>query len=192
MSQMLNEVEQKSVEGILGKLEEIDKKLEKELRTLKVKYFKEKLPLYKQRDELLKKIPNFWLACFNNSPLSQHFNDEDTNLLQYISGVQVEVTEKYDKVILHFLENELIENSSLSKTVFVAEDISTKSDTLKWKKAPKRSKTESDNQFFKLFGVDETEITDIILDVYESPIEYYEADNDTEATRSNQTLSDNE
>ena len=188
----LSSVEQKSVEEILTKIEALDNKLDSEFRVLKAKYFKEKLPLFKKRDELLQKIPNFWLACLNNSPINTHFNDEDLNVLQYITALTAEVANNFDKITLSFGENDLIENKTLSKTVYAGENGKVVADTVKWKKAPKRSKTETDCAFFKIFGEEETEITNDIVDVYESPIEYYEADNDTEDTKSNQTLSDNE
>ena len=191
----LSTEEQKKVEVLLNKIEELDDKLGIEFRALKAKYFKEKLPLLKQRDALLQKIPNFWLACLNNSPLSQHFNDEDMNVLQYITSITVEMDAKFDKITINFADNDLIENKSLSKTVFApigTDEGKVKADAVKWKKAPKRSKTEQDCQFLKIFTVEETEVVTTIVDVYESPIEFYEGDNDSEETKSNQTLSSNE
>ena len=185
----LDAKEQKQMEQVLGKLDGIDKRVEADYRQLKIKTFKEKLQLFKERDALLEKIPNFWLACMLNSSIQVHCNDEDTNVLQYLTKLSVEVTPQHEKVTLHFSANDFIENSTLSKTLKYDDEKAT-FDKVKWKKSPKRSKTEAEGTFFKAYCGDETEMVQTLSDIYETPIEYYEADNETEDTKSNQTLSE--
>eukprot|EP00834_Sanchytrium_tribonematis_P006949 NODE_566_length_5965_cov_0.720934.p4 type:complete len:209 gc:universal NODE_566_length_5965_cov_0.720934:3256-3882(+) len=183
----LADKEQKDLESHLAKLEQIDDKFNAEFQSLKEKIFKEKLPTYKKRDSLLAKIPNFWLACINNSPISQHTNDDDLNILQHLTGVSIDITKEFQKATLAFSTNDYIENSTLSKTVYFGENGKILFDKIKWAKNPKRTKSESESEFFKLFNDEETELVDALVDIYESAIEYFD-DNDTEDTKSNETL----
>jgi len=80
------------------------------------KYNDKKGPVYKKRNDLVKKIPHFWKTALMNHPtLGVSFNEEDENLLDFLDDVEVEDGDNAFKVTFYFKPNPWFKNTSLWK-----------------------------------------------------------------------------
>ncbi|ORZ15371.1 hypothetical protein BCR42DRAFT_52500 [Absidia repens] len=84
-------------------------------------------PLWKERRELAKKIPNFWSDAISHSPMfNLSANDEnDIEALENLEDFHVEYDEarpEYRKVVATFKKNSVFKNESLTKEFAMDED----------------------------------------------------------------------
>jgi hypothetical protein len=62
-----------------------------EILKVEQKYNKLRQPHFHKRSELIAKIPNFWVTAFVNHPqVSALLNEEDEEVLQYLTRVEVQ------------------------------------------------------------------------------------------------------
>jgi hypothetical protein len=76
-------------------------------------------PLFQIRNQLIAKIPNFWINTFENHPkISQLIHEDEEECLHFLSKLEVEVLEdiKSDfKIKFYFENNPFFENDLLEK-----------------------------------------------------------------------------
>ena len=91
------------------------------------KYNKLRRPFYLKRNDIIRRIPKFWLTAFINHPqISGVIDEEEEDCLQYLSRLEVE---EYDdiksgyRIKLHFDANPYFENDVLTKEIQLGSEI---------------------------------------------------------------------
>lgn len=89
-----DEETQKALEEIDGCQNEIDnlnEKASEEILKVEQKYNKLRRPFFDKRNEIIKRIPKFWLTAFINHPqISAIIEEEEEDCLQYLNKLEVE------------------------------------------------------------------------------------------------------
>lgn len=195
------------VQELQDKLEKINEEASEKVLEVEQKFNEIRKPVYDQRTELLKNIPDFWLTAFLSHPaLGELLNDEDQKIFKYISSLDVEDFKDLKSgysITFNFNPNPYFEDTKLTKTfTFSDEDEGTKviATQIKWKegmglpngvnhekKGNKRQLAEQ--SFFSWFteqkddeleGLDD-EIAEIIKeDLWPNPLTYFNNDVDEE------------
>ncbi|KAI8097752.1 uncharacterized protein BX664DRAFT_356962 [Halteromyces radiatus] len=187
-----------------------DEKISKEIMALetkeaeiakKVQDYHRKLmtPIWDERRELVKQIPNFWSEVISNSTLFRmQPSDDDLEALENLTDFNVEYDDAnpdYRKVVATFKKNGIFKNETLTKEFTVDEEdvkVISKS-TIEYhegKEPSKKRKAEEEEEededflvgFVRWFG-DETIPYGVALteDVFPAALEYYrgnESDDD--------------
>ncbi|KAJ2452985.1 hypothetical protein EV183_002570 [Coemansia sp. RSA 2336] len=86
---------------------------------LHAKYELKKAPLYKKRQDVIGKIPKFWLTCLEKHPIITSLIEmEDAEAISYLKDIEIERSSENPinyKVIFNFGENPYFSNSKLIK-----------------------------------------------------------------------------
>jgi len=112
--------EEKRIEEIEKRLEEVIDKQSQEQREIEKKYSVEKIALNKERAEAIKAFPKFWSTTLKKHYLSSYLNEQDLEILDYLEDLWVE--ELYEfleafKITLTFkADNPYFSNATISKT----------------------------------------------------------------------------
>ncbi|RWS16300.1 Protein SET-like protein [Dinothrombium tinctorium] len=113
---------QKALEDIDSCQNEIDslnEKASEEILKVEQKYNKLRKPFFEKRNELIKKIPNFWVTAFTNHPqISIIIDDEEEEALHYMTKLEVEEFEDIKsgyRIKFYFDPNPFFENEVLVK-----------------------------------------------------------------------------
>lgn len=109
---------QKTLEEIdkcQNEIDALNEKASEEILNIERNYNRLKKPHFEKRNDIIKKIPNFWVTTFVNHPqLSPLIDDEEVDCLQYVTKIEVEDFENIKfgfKINFHFEEgNPYIEN----------------------------------------------------------------------------------
>ena len=100
--------------GILEASEEILK--------VEQKYNKLRRPFFDKRNEIIKRVPKFWLTAFINHPqISAIIEEEEEDCLQYLNKLEVEEFEDIKsgyRVKLCFDDNPYFDNDVLTKGIY--------------------------------------------------------------------------
>ncbi|KAK2172499.1 hypothetical protein NP493_957g00015 [Ridgeia piscesae] len=150
---------QKALEDIDACQNEIDalnEKASEEILKVEQRYNKLRKPFYEKRNELIKRMPNFWVTAFVNHPqISAILDEEEEECLHHLTAVEVEEFEDIKsgyRIKLHFNENQYFSNSVLIKEFHLATtgNPASQSTPVKWKegmnlvgKAEGRQETEA-------------------------------------------------
>lgn len=139
----LNESEtQKALEDIDGCQNEIDalnEKASEEILKVEQKYNKLRKPFFDKRNELIERIPNFWVTAFVNHPqISAILDQEEEECLHYLKRVEVEEFEDIKsgyRIKFHFKSNPYFTDAVLCKEFHLAPtgDPESKSTPVDWK-----------------------------------------------------------
>jgi len=113
--------EEKKIEEVQVKLNEVEEKLALEIRALEQKFAEQRIPLLKERSEKIKAIPSFWKkAMEKHDMIASYLTEEDFEILSNLEDLEVE--ELYDvvdgyRITLRFSkDNEFFTNTTLSKS----------------------------------------------------------------------------
>lgn len=113
---------QKALEEIDGCQNEIDalnEKASEEILKVEQKYNKLRKPFFEKRNEIIKKIPNFWVTAFANHPqVSALLDEEEEECLHYMTQLEVEEFEDIKsgyRIKFHFSKNPYFTNNVLTK-----------------------------------------------------------------------------
>jgi len=166
---------------IQGEVEKLNTEMNEELVEIERKYNKKKAPIYKRRNEVIKKIPEFWLQCFSRH-LVEYLSEVDISILKNMRELDVDDKDKHGFIITFtFDENDFFPNKVLSKEFKYDEnsDVPTiSSSTVDWKD-PKFVDEHSDSFFVRWFTQTE-EQTDLVLlgeeireKLFKNPLEAY-------------------
>merc|ERR1711962_418199 len=133
---------QKALEEIDANQNEIDalnEQASEEILKVEQKYNKLRRPFYDKRNDIIKRIPKFWLTAFINHPqISAIIEEEEEDCLQYLNKLEVE---EYDdiksgyRIRLYFDANPYFMNEVLTKEFHLGAngDPASQSTTINWK-----------------------------------------------------------
>ncbi len=137
-----DEETQKALEEIDANQNEIDllnEKASEEILKVEQKYNKLRRPFYDKRNEIIARIPKFWLTAFINHPqISSVIEEDEEDALQFLSRLEVEEFEDIKsgyRIKLHFDENPYFDNECLSKEFLLGSsgDPASTSTPVQWK-----------------------------------------------------------
>jgi template-activating factor I len=126
------------IDACQNEIDSLNEKASEEILKVEQKYNKLRKPYFEQRNELIKKIPNFWVTAFVNHPqISAILDEEEEECLHYLTKVEVEEFDDIKsgyRIKLFFDDNPFFENDVLVKEFFLgsAEPASTSTE-IKWK-----------------------------------------------------------
>jgi len=153
------EAQIEACEKIEASIDKIEDEQSEAILQLEQKYVKQKMPLYKQRADTVKAIPQFWhKALLNHPTLSCLIDENDEEVLQFLDEIcldQVSKDEKVDgltkalnfAIEFKFKENPFFDNSSIIKKFYqVGEDVVSECDGIKWKEGKNLLEMKKPNQ----------------------------------------------
>jgi len=189
---------QKALEEIDACQNEIDalnEKASEEILRVEQKYNKLRRPFFDRRNELIRKIPNFWVTAFVNHPqISTILDEEEEECLHYMTKLEVEEFEDIKsgyRIKFHFDENPYFENTILEKEFHLGSsgDPDSKATDIKWKQgselaeriqahAQGRNRKNSYQSFFTWFSETSDAASDDIAevikdDMWPNPLQYF-------------------
>ncbi|XP_037037058.1 protein SET [Bradysia coprophila] len=122
VDEVLNEEESAALEQIDACQNDIDALNEtasEEILKVEQKYNKLRKPFYEKRNDIIKRIPNFWVTAFINHPqISGILEEEEEECLHFLSKLEVEEFEDIKsgyRIHFHFDENPYFDNATLTK-----------------------------------------------------------------------------
>jgi len=137
-----DEETQKALEDIDGCQNEIDamnEKASEEILKVEQKYNQLRRPFFDKRNEIIARIPKFWLTAFINHPqISSIIEEDEEDALQYLSKLEVEEFEDIKsgyKIKFYFSTNPYFSNESLCKEFQLGSsgDPTSSSTDIEWK-----------------------------------------------------------
>lgn len=146
---------QKSLEEIDACQNEIDalnEKASEEILKVEQKYNKLRKPFFEKRNDLIKKIPNFWVTAFVNHPqISAVLDEEEEECLHFLSKLEVEEFEDIKsgyRIKFFFEENPYFQNDILVKEFHLGSsgDPASQSTPIKWKEGMDLTKKQKERQ----------------------------------------------
>ncbi|XP_076343913.1 protein SET-like [Tachypleus tridentatus] len=146
---------QKSLEEIDACQNEIDalnEKASEEILKVEQKYNKLRKPFFDKRNDLIEKIPNFWVTAFVNHPqISAILDEEEEECLHFMSKLEVEEFEDIKsgyRIKFFFDENPYFENNVIVKEFHLGSsgDPASHSTTIKWKDGMDLTKKQKERQ----------------------------------------------
>lgn len=146
---------QKALEEIDACQNEIDalnEKASEEILKVEQKYNKLRKPFFEKRNELIKKIPNFWVTAFVNHPqISAILDEEEEECLHFLTKLEVEEFEDIKsgyRIKFYFDENPYFDNDVLVKEFHLGSsgDPASQSTPIKWKESMDLTKRHKDRQ----------------------------------------------
>jgi len=187
-------VPSKAVVADFNKLEDLQEKIDKvteeaadAIVKLERKFYEQKVPLFKERNQMLKTIPSFWKKALINHPqLSDCFNEEDENVLEYVEELECEdYPEGTWKISFKFKPNPYFKNAVVSKELKFDKDEQPSLESTKIEYKEGQSLSEG---FFSMFfdGKDNNEeqaieVVDIIKEeIWPNPTPFYHGLTDPE------------
>ncbi|XP_027367615.1 NAP1-related protein 2-like isoform X1 [Abrus precatorius] len=179
------------LQEIQDELEKINEEASDKVLEIEQKYNEIRKPVYDKRNDIIKRIPDFWLTAFLSHPaLGDLLNEEDQKIFKYLSSLEVEdykdVKSGYS-ITFNFNPNPYFEDTKLVKTYTFLEEGTTKvtATPIKWKegkgipngvnhekKGNKRAPT--DVSFFSWFN--DTEQKDDMDDIHDEVAELIKDD----------------
>jgi len=199
-----DEETQKALEEIDANQNEIDnlnEKASEEILKVEQKYNKLRKPFYSKRNDIIGRIPKFWLTAFINHPqVSSVIEEDEEDALQYLNKLEVEEFEDIKsgyKIKMHFdANNPYFENDVLTKEFMLGSsgDPTSTSTTIAWKEGKdltakaamkfatasksSRKKASESRTFFTWFGDNGDPSGDEIAesikdDMWPNPLQYF-------------------
>merc|ERR1719187_38212 len=197
-----DEETQKALEEIDGCQNEIDamnEKASEEILKVEQKYNQLRRPFFDKRNDIIKRIPKFWLTAFINHPqISAIIEEDEEDALQFLNKLEVEEFEDIKsgyRIKFYFDSNPYFENDVLSKEFQLGSsgDPTSSSTEIKWKegydltaKASQRAalakgsrKRQLENRTFFLWFCDNLDpsaddVAEVIKDdMWPNPLQYF-------------------
>jgi len=137
---------QKALEEIdvcQNEVDQLNEDASEEILKVEQKYNTLRKPLFKKRDDIITRIPNFWVTAFVNHPhISTLLEEVEEEALHYLTSVEVEEFEDIKsgyKIHFYFGTNPYFSNTTLTKEFRLANtgDPTTSSTPIQWKEDPK-------------------------------------------------------
>jgi len=137
-----DEATQKALEEIDANQNEIDalnEQASEEILKVEQKYNKLRRPYYDKRNEIIKRIPKFWLTAFINHPqITAIIEEDEEDCLQYLNKLEVEEFEDIKsgyRIKLFFDKNPYFDNDCLTKEFHLGSsgDPASQSTPIQWK-----------------------------------------------------------
>ncbi|GIY78892.1 protein SET [Caerostris darwini] len=146
---------QKALEEIDACQNEIDalnEKASEEILKVEQKYNKLRKPFFEKRNDLIRKIPNFWVTAFVNHPqISAILDEEEEECLHFLSKLEVEEFEDIKsgyRIKFYFDENPYFDNDVIVKEFHLGSsgDPASQSTAIKWKDGMDLTKKQKEKQ----------------------------------------------
>jgi template-activating factor I len=140
------------IDRVQCEIDKLNEEASEEILRVEQKFNKLRQPHYKNRSELIAKIPNFWVTVFVNHPqLSQLLDDEDEDALQYCKRIEVQEFEDIKsgyRINFYFETNPFFDNEVLFKEFHLNEngEPTCKSSEIKWKPGKNLCEAESNGK----------------------------------------------
>jgi len=174
------------IQAIEAQIIENNSAAEREISEIKARLAEKNSALLEKRGAFVEKIPNFWVETLQNCPLiSPILTDEDLEVLDYISALEVESVGGRDTIKFKFEENPFFNNKELTKSYEKDEFgiyTESKSTKIEWKLEKMQEKHDlelsEDSHFFDWFGCNLKPNMDvvgktIVYEIYPFPTKYY-------------------
>jgi len=197
-----NDVESESLEQIDACQNDIDalnEKASEEILKVEQKYNKLRKPFFEKRNEIIKRIPNFWVTAFiNHSQISGILEEEEEECLHFLSKLEVEEFDDIKsgyRLKFHFDENPFFDNQVLVKEFCLGGSAGpvSSSTVINWKEGKDLRKQQHKQQqqqnnrrkrqlefktFFDWFADNSDPVNDEIAellkdDIWPNPLQYY-------------------
>ncbi|KAH8358007.1 hypothetical protein KR200_011044, partial [Drosophila serrata] len=170
-------------------IDKINLMTSKEMLDVEEKYEKLRQPLYKKRNEEIKRLPNFWAtSLINHDEIIRHTGKEGLRSLANIEVENLGSVSKGYRIHLHFDDNPYFENKVLTKEFRFGNKkgnwITSTSTPIEWKEGKQLAKQDPSmlyNSFFDWFSDNNNpsfdHIGDYIRDdLWINPLRYYVID----------------
>jgi len=176
-------------------IDNLNEKASEEILKVEQKYNKLRKPYFEKRNELIKKIPNFWVQAFlNHAQIRCLLSTEEEECIQHLKNIEVEEFEDIGsgyRIKFHFEENPFFENEVLVKEFHLAStgDPTCTSTEIKWKNTEegkslkdvitsKQHKSKVEITFFLWFlengDASSDDIAEVIKDdLWPNPLQYF-------------------
>jgi len=127
------------IDSCQNEIDQLNEKASEEILKVEQKYNKSRKPFFEKRNEIIKKIPNFWVTAFVNHPqISAILEEEEEECLHYLTKLDVEEFDDIKsgyRIKFYFDENPYFENDFLTKEFHLSSigDPASHSTEIKWK-----------------------------------------------------------
>ncbi|CAL0307206.1 unnamed protein product [Lupinus luteus] len=127
------------LQDVQDQLQKINEEVNDKVLEIEQKYNEIRKPVYENRDQIIKSVPDFWLTAFLNHPaLGELLNDEDHEIFKYLDSLEVEDNKDVKSgytITLNFKPNPYFEDAKLIKTYTFLDEGTTKitATPIKWK-----------------------------------------------------------
>ncbi|CAN6228404.1 unnamed protein product [Urochloa humidicola] len=195
------------LQEVQDEIEKVNEEASNKVLEVEQKYNKIRRPVYVRRNEVIQKIPDFWLTAFLSHPLlGDILTEDDQQIFKHLESLFVDESEDIKSgcsITLTFSSNPYFEDKKLTKTYSMSDDgtISVNGTSIKWKtgmdivngktctkKGEKRLLV--DESFFRWFSDTESEIfahgeldqvADVIKeDLWPNPLKYFNNEQEDE------------
>ncbi|GLC48296.1 hypothetical protein PLESTB_000080700 [Pleodorina starrii] len=191
------------VDVLASELEECQKALDKvndeasdRVLAVEQEYNKKRRPIYAERAEIIKKVPQFWQRVLSSHvTLADQLSDDDAAVLEYVTEVDVvdfdDIKSGFQIVLSFSPDNPYFSNPSLTKAFHYGDDgkVTIEAPTINWKEGHAPALPTLDGQygpsyiFFTWMATNEPigagtpdEIAEILKDeIWPNPVKYYYA-----------------
>jgi len=200
-----DEETQKALEEIDANQNEIDalnEQASEEILKVEQKFNKLRRPFYDKRNDIIKRIPKFWLTAFINHPqITAIIEEDEEDCLQYLNKLEVEEFDDIKsgyRIKLYFDKNPYLDNEILQKEFHLGSsgDPASQSTPIHWKEgmdlaakfaqraaaaqetAKRKRSHQQQRTFFTWFGDNgdpsDDEIAEVIKDdMWPNPLQYF-------------------
>jgi len=127
------------IDACQNEIDVLNEKASEEILKVEQKYNKLRKPFFEKRNDIIKRIPNFWVTAFVNHPqISDILEEDEEDALHYMTKLEVEEFEDIKsgyRINFHFGENPYFENTILTKEFHLGSsgDPASQSTPIKWK-----------------------------------------------------------
>jgi len=134
------------IDACQNDIDSLNEKASEEILKVEQKYNKLRKPFFEKRNQLIQKIPNFWVTAFVNHPqISAILDEDEEECLHFLSKLEVEEFEDIKsgyRIKFYFDENPYFENETLTKEFHLGStgDPASQSTQIKWKEGSELAK----------------------------------------------------
>ncbi|KAK3142404.1 hypothetical protein QOZ80_4BG0346000 [Eleusine coracana subsp. coracana] len=127
------------LQQIQDEIDKVNEEADNKVLEVEKKYSKIRRPVYIRRNEVIQKIPDFWLTTFLIHPtLGELLTEDDQKIFKHLESIDVDESEDIKlscSITLTFSSNPYFEDKKLTKTYSMSDDekISVKTTSIKWK-----------------------------------------------------------
>eukprot|EP01116_Phalansterium_solitarium_P002779 TRINITY_DN1303_c0_g1_i1.p1 TRINITY_DN1303_c0_g1~~TRINITY_DN1303_c0_g1_i1.p1 ORF type:complete len:247 (-),score=122.60 TRINITY_DN1303_c0_g1_i1:234-974(-) len=183
----LNESEKK-LETLQESLDKLEQDAAEEIIAIQKKYNSKKKPIYEERAKAIAAIPGFWTkAITNHQLLNSVLTEKDTDVFKYLESLDVADFEDIKlgfRIELRFKSNPYFKNPVLFKEFRYTDDGEFESVTpssIEWKEGQDLTiqNVDDDEQQESFFSFwfdprnEDTEVAEMIKEIFASPSKYY-------------------
>jgi len=185
------------IDSCQNEIDSLNEKASEEILKVEQKYNKLRRPFFDKRNDLIKKIPNFWVTAYVNHPqITAILDEEEEECLHYLTKLEVEEFDDIKsgyRIKFFFDENPFFENDLLTKEFHLGtSEPSSNATAIKWKdgmdltkhsqeqnnKAGKKRPHQTPRTFFTWFNDNSDPSSDDIAevikdDMWPNPLQYF-------------------